>query len=145
MACSYYYIVSFEGITNQTWTPPFTFNDTLTDKYVGAFYFAIMVTTANDLGPQNTLERVFTGLMLLIGIGINASIIGSAANLLANMDKTEVARKEHLDAINDYLRFKKVHRVMSLYNEKIVMNLDSYTVARQNSPLLRLYLDDTTK
>ncbi|EQC32372.1 hypothetical protein SDRG_10118 [Saprolegnia diclina VS20] len=108
MACSYYWVVTYEGINELTWKPPFAFNDSLSDRYVGAFYFAIMVTTANDLAPVTTVERIFTSVMLLIGIGINASIIGSAANLLANLDKTEVARKEHLDSINDYLRFKKV-------------------------------------
>ncbi|GLD92587.1 hypothetical protein PINS_up001146 [Pythium insidiosum] len=67
-----------------------------------------MVTTANDVGPTNTTEEVFTSLMLFVGIVINASIIGSAANLLANLDKVAIARKNQMDSINDYMRFKKV-------------------------------------
>ena len=42
-----------EGVNDTTWSPPFNLTtDTLTDKYVGAFYWAIMVTTANDMTPQ---------------------------------------------------------------------------------------------
>ncbi|KAJ0405321.1 hypothetical protein P43SY_001080 [Pythium insidiosum] len=80
----------------------------LVQQYAHAIYFAIMVTTANDVAPTNMTEEVFTSLMLFVGIVINASIIGSAANLLANLDKVAIARKNQMDSINDYMRFKKV-------------------------------------
>ncbi|KAF0698355.1 Aste57867_11005 [Aphanomyces stellatus] len=139
IACTYYYVVSYEGITDATWQPPFNLeNTTLADKYVGAFYFAIMVTTANDLQPKTTLERIFTGMMLLLGIAINATIIGSAANLLANLDKTEVARKEHLDAINDYLRFKKA-RSMSVW--ELMHYYDYVWTVRPSEQSSQLFVD----
>ncbi|OQR89617.1 Voltage-gated Ion Channel (VIC) Superfamily [Thraustotheca clavata] len=138
MACSYYWLVAYEGINEHTWEPPFHFNDSLSDRYVGAFYFAIMVTTANDLAPETTIERIFTSVMLLIGIGINASIIGSAANLLANLDKTEVARKEHLDSINDYLRFKKVPLALQ---DKIRHYYDYVWTVRPSDKQNQLFVD----
>ncbi|KAJ0410712.1 hypothetical protein ATCC90586_008297 [Pythium insidiosum] len=83
-------------------------DSSLMRQYTNAMYFALMVTTANDVGPTNTTEKIFTSLMLFVGIVINASIIGSAANLLANLDKVAIARKNQMDSINDYMRFKKV-------------------------------------
>ncbi|ETV75094.1 hypothetical protein H257_10682 [Aphanomyces astaci] len=139
IACMYFFVVSYEGISDDTWQPPFNLDTTdLSDKYVGCFYFAIMVTTANDLQPKTTLERIFTGLMLLLGIAINATIIGSAANLLANLDKTEVARKEHLDAINDYLRFKKVPLILQ---DKIRHYYDYVWTVRPSEQSSQLFVD----
>ncbi|KAG9406953.1 hypothetical protein AC1031_003278 [Aphanomyces cochlioides] len=139
IACMYYYVVSYEGITDATWQPAFDLDSTpLSDKYVSCFYFAIMVTTANDLQPRTTLERIFTGLMLLLGIAVNATIIGSAANLLANLDKTEVARKEHLDAINDYLRFKKVPLMLQ---DKIRHYYDYVWTVRPSEQSSQLFVD----
>ncbi|ETV92247.1 hypothetical protein H310_13476 [Aphanomyces invadans] len=139
IACMYYFVVSYEGIGADTWDVPFDLDETgLTEKYVGCFYFAIMVTTANDLQPKTTLERIFTGLMLLLGIAINATIIGSAANLLANLDKTEVARKEHLDAINDYLRFKKVPLALQ---DKIRHYYDYVWTVRPSEQSSNLFVD----
>jgi potassium voltage-gated channel Eag-related subfamily H protein 7 len=109
IACSYYYVSNAQEIET-SWSPSMDLmkNASLQEKYIDAFYFAIMVTTANDVNPTNGTEKIFTSIMLILGILINASIIGSAANLLSNLDKAEIARKNQLDSINEYLRFKKV-------------------------------------
>lgn len=108
IACSYYFI-SLNQSMQTTWGPADEIRDSsLGQQYIDALYFAIMVTTANDVGPRTSIEKLFTSLMLFIGIVINASIIGSAANLLSNLDKEQIARKNQMDSINDYLRFKKV-------------------------------------
>ncbi|KAJ0405320.1 hypothetical protein P43SY_001079 [Pythium insidiosum] len=108
IACSYYFI-SLRQNELTLWQPSLETRDSsLMRQYTNAMYFALMVTTANDVGPTNTTEKIFTSLMLFVGIVINASIIGSAANLLANLDKVAIARKNQMDSINDYMRFKKV-------------------------------------
>ncbi|DAZ94693.1 TPA: hypothetical protein N0F65_000008, partial [Lagenidium giganteum] len=112
IACAYYF-TSRQQNEDTGWGPNRTGN--LYESYVDSMYFAIMVTTANDVSPHTSTEKLFTSVMLVVGIIINASIIGSAANLLANMDKAEIARKNQMDSINDYLRFKKVP--LSLQNQ----------------------------
>ncbi|TMW66084.1 hypothetical protein Poli38472_003849 [Pythium oligandrum] len=112
IACTYYFI-SLNQDHFTTWQPPpETRNSSLLQQYIYAIYFAIMVTTANDVSPTTPTEQVFTSVMLFVGIVINASIIGSAANLLSNLDKAEIARKNQMDSINDYMRFKKVPLVL---------------------------------
>lgn len=108
IACCYYFISLHQSVQT-TWGPTDEIRDSsLGRQYIDALYFAIMVTTANDVAPTTSIEKLFTSVMLFVGIVINASIIGSAANLLSNLDKAEIARKNQMDTINDYLRFKKV-------------------------------------
>ncbi|OWZ08456.1 Voltage-gated Ion Channel [Phytophthora megakarya] len=139
IACSYYYI-SLNQSVETTWAPTTEIRDSnsLSQQYIDAFYFAIMVTTANDVSPTNPLEKLFTSVMLFVGIVINASIIGSAANLLANLDKEEIARKNQMDSINDYLRFKKVP--LNLQN-KIRRYYDYALTTRLQDPTENLFVD----
>ncbi|KAF1781226.1 WASH complex, subunit CCDC53 [Phytophthora cactorum] len=139
IACTYYYISLNQSI-DTTWAPTHDIrnSDSLGQQYVDAFYFAIMVTTANDVNPITPIEKLFTSVMLFVGIVINASIIGSAANLLANLDKEEIARKNHMDSINDYLRFKKVP--LGLQN-KIRRYYDYALTTRLQDPTENLFVD----
>lgn len=51
---------------------------------------------------------MFSNLCLTLALLTNAVIIGSATNLLSNMDAGAVAKKSQLDGINGYMRFRKV-------------------------------------
>ncbi|GMF14748.1 unnamed protein product [Phytophthora lilii] len=139
IACTYYYI-SLNQSVETTWAPTYEIrhSDSLGKQYVDAFYFAIMVTTANDVNPTSPIEKLFTSVMLFVGIVINASIIGSAANLLANLDKEEIARKNQMDSINDYLRFKKVPLVLQ---NKIRRYYDYALTTRLQDPTENLFAD----
>ncbi|EEY53113.1 Voltage-gated Ion Channel (VIC) Superfamily [Phytophthora infestans T30-4] len=139
IACTYYYI-SLNQSVDTTWAPTHDIrnSDSLGQQYVDAFYFAMMVTTANDVNPITPIEKLFTSVMLFVGIVINASIIGSAANLLANLDKEEIARKNHMDSINDYLRFKKVPLVLQ---NKIRRYYDYALTTRLQDPTENLFAD----
>jgi len=59
-------------------------------------------------GPENNAEYVFSNICLTLALLTNAVIIGSATNLLSNMDAAAVAKKTQLDGVNGYMRFKKV-------------------------------------
>ncbi|KAL3663933.1 hypothetical protein V7S43_010822 [Phytophthora oleae] len=139
IACTYYYI-SLNQDSETTWAPTHEIrnSDSLGQQYVDAFYFAIMVTTANDVNPTTPIEKLFTSVMLFVGIVINASIIGSAANLLANLDKEEIARKNQMDSINDYLRFKKVPLYLQ---NKIRRYYDYALTTRLQDPTENLFAD----
>uniref|UniRef100_K3X008 Cyclic nucleotide-binding domain-containing protein n=1 Tax=Globisporangium ultimum (strain ATCC 200006 / CBS 805.95 / DAOM BR144) TaxID=431595 RepID=K3X008_GLOUD len=138
IACAYFFISSYQE-EHTSWGPPDEIRaSSLLKQYVDAVYFAILVTTANDVAPSTDIEKVFTALMLFIGIVINASIIGSAANLLSNLDKAEIARKNQMDSINDYLRFKKVPLVLQ---DKIRRYYDYVLNSRLRDPTESLFVD----
>lgn len=44
----------------------------------------------------------------MLALLTNAVIVGSATNLLSNMDAGAVARKSQMDSMNGYMRFRKV-------------------------------------
>ncbi|KAF1334499.1 Voltage-gated ion channel, partial [Globisporangium splendens] len=136
--CNYFYGCSYQD-EQTSWGPTDEIRaSSLVKQYVDAVYFAILVTTANGVAPTTDIEKVFTALMQFIGIVINASIIGSAANLLSNLDKAEIARKDQMDSINDYLRFKKVPLALQ---DKIRQYYDYALTTRLRDPTESLFVD----
>eukprot|EP00638_Chattonella_subsalsa_P009498 CAMPEP_0117744714 /NCGR_PEP_ID=MMETSP0947-20121206/6927_1 /TAXON_ID=44440 /ORGANISM="Chattonella subsalsa, Strain CCMP2191" /LENGTH=594 /DNA_ID=CAMNT_0005561723 /DNA_START=341 /DNA_END=2125 /DNA_ORIENTATION=+ len=83
-------------------------NMTVMEEYSLAFHFSLAAASGNNMAPSSTSQEVWMSIFLLIGFVINATIIGSATNLLANLDSTAVAKKAQIDGINEYLRFRKV-------------------------------------
>ncbi|TYZ69169.1 hypothetical protein PybrP1_012166 [[Pythium] brassicae (nom. inval.)] len=138
IACTYFFISATQA-EHTSWGPSeATRASSLGEQYVSAFYFAIMVTTANDVSPSTSTEKLFTALMLFVGIVINASIIGSAANLLSNLDKAAIARKNQMDGISEYMRFKKVPLPLQ---DKIRRFYDYALTSRIRDPTEDLFVD----
>jgi potassium voltage-gated channel Eag-related subfamily H protein 7 len=48
--------------------------------------------------------------MMLIGIGVFASVIGSASSLLTNLDSVAEKKKTQMDSISHYLTFHSVNK-----------------------------------
>ncbi|CAM9542288.1 unnamed protein product, partial [Heterosigma akashiwo] len=76
--------------------------------YLEAMFFSASALSANDKEPQTAFEYLFALAGLLMSIGVNAVIIGSATTVLSNLDSTAVAHKKKVDAIQEYLRFRRV-------------------------------------
>ncbi|CAM9952116.1 unnamed protein product, partial [Ectocarpus sp. 12 AP-2014] len=109
IACGYWFVSrtmdpEFEGL----WVPEEEYLDAaLYEKYARALYFSLVITYGNDLKPENDVEYVFSNICLTLALLTNAVIIGSATNLLSNMDAGAVAKKTQMDGINGYMRFRK--------------------------------------
>ncbi|KAI9998499.1 hypothetical protein PInf_002887 [Phytophthora infestans] len=120
IACTYYYI-SLNQSVDTTWAPTHDIrnSDSLGQQYVDAFYFAMMVTTANDVNPITPIEKLFT-------------------QSASQPRQGEIARKNHMDSINDYLRFKKVPLVLQ---NKIRRYYDYALTTRLQDPTENLFAD----
>ena len=57
---------------------------------------------------QTATENVFTTCMMLIGVSVFATIIASAGSALKDMDVRASARKQQMDSIRHFMRFRKV-------------------------------------
>lgn len=93
------------------WVPhPSTANKTIWTKYLQSVFWAVEVTTGigDDIMPKEDVEVVFTILMTIVGLLVYSIIIGSASSALANMDSTASMRRQTLDKINEYLRYRRV-------------------------------------
>ncbi|CAN0288041.1 unnamed protein product, partial [Discosporangium mesarthrocarpum] len=108
IACGYWWISRDEGFGGY-WTPEEEYLAApLSQQYARAVYFAFVITYGNDLRPESMMEYTYSIFCLGLALLVNAVIIGSAANLLSNMDTTAIAKKSHMDGINGYMRFRKV-------------------------------------
>lgn len=70
------------------------------------------------------MQYMFSNICLMLALLTNAVIIGSATNLLSNMDAGAVAKKTQMDGINGYMRFRKARR-LSAYLEQRLFSLTS--------------------
>lgn len=59
-------------------------------------------------GPDTHWEYIFSNVCLALALLANAVIIGSATNLMSNLDAGAVAKKQQIDEINTYMHFRKV-------------------------------------
>jgi hypothetical protein len=116
VACGYWAVAleqeSFwdgSGDAEDMWVPHEKYKSAkVLEQYTEAFYWAMLVFVGSDVAPSNTRETSFTALMMLVGIGVFASVIGSASSLLSNLDATAEQKKSQMDSINHYLKFHSV-------------------------------------
>ena len=75
------------------WTPPIDsadpeadfYNTNLGHKYFESFYYAILLLTANDIGPVGVLQIIIVASCILMGAISNANIFGNMAVLISEM------------------------------------------------------------
>ena len=66
------------------------------EQYGQSIYWTLMVLLGNDTTPSNPSQTAFTTVVLLFGILVFASIIGSASALLSNLDAAAEQKKEQV-------------------------------------------------
>ncbi|RQM12823.1 hypothetical protein B5M09_012619 [Aphanomyces astaci] len=98
IACGYYVMTLWETIDSK-WDVPFVANDSTVVKYVGSFYQALATTSGSTLFPKTAVEMHVTGTLLLLGIVINASIFGTCATLMKQVNLVADQQASQFDAI----------------------------------------------
>ena len=85
-------------------------NAHLTTQYMWAFYWAVSAMTGvgYDIEPRTYGQHVYTTVIIVCGMFMNAVLIGSVPGAIENLDRTQTERKQELDNINDYLRKQHV-------------------------------------
>ena len=80
------------------------------DQYTYAFFWAVMVTTGigRDVEPVTSLEHIFSIIWIVLGVVMNAIIIGAASSALQNLDAGGAERREKLENITRYMRQRNV-------------------------------------
>jgi CRP-like cAMP-binding protein len=92
---------------------------TLFDKYIVAFNWSILSMLGDNPYPRSNQQYVFSFSMSVLGIMIFSSIIGSLSSMMQSMDSLANTKKDQLDAIISYLRFRKV-------SNELTMNIHGY-------------------
>ena len=90
----------------------------LRTQYTQAFYWALIVTTGvgRDVIPQSDLEASYTILVIITGVFMYATVIGSISSGISTLDAHKIARAEKMERIGQYL---KKHTVPHTLREEI--------------------------
>ena len=89
-------------------------------RYAHAFFWATMVTSGigYDIVPFTTLEAWVTTVFSVLGVASYVVLVGMVTSALANIDKAAQARREKLESINAYMRYKRVpHKLRKRMND----------------------------
>jgi hypothetical protein len=90
------------------------YTSSLTDRYIYAFYWAIMAMLGDNAAPETNAQFVFAVVMSLIGIIVFSTVIGSLSAVLSNLDSAAATKQDQLDSVNAYLSYRKVSNDLKL-------------------------------
>ena len=99
-----------EDILTWYWTQRPNLNDeTPFARYVVGVYWSLtMMTGYGSLLPQSDLQVIYSLVTVLIGVSINVGVIGTLGSLVQNLDSSGAAFRRKMDAVNDYMRYRKL-------------------------------------
>jgi len=94
------------------------------EKYVDAIYWSVTTLTTvgyGDLTPDNMQQKIYTMLVMFLGVGLYGYVIGNVSTLLANTDVAKanyVNKIEELSAFftNKQIPFDLQDRIKGYYN-----------------------------
>lgn len=125
ITCGFWYIANHEGLGTTDWTPDVThLTNTNMLNYMLSFQWTLQTTFSFGAPgfPETYLEVSFTISAVLIGIFMNAYVIGSASSALQSMDAEKIARRQQLDRIITYMKKRK----LPPYFQRIILDFYEY-------------------
>ena len=85
-------------------------NESLATQYIYSFYWSTLTLTTIGETPQpeQDMEYLFVTFDFLIGVLIFATIVGNIGSMITNMNATRAEFRNKMDAIKQYMSFRKV-------------------------------------
>ena len=80
-------------------------------RYLRAINWALptlVVVVIGDVVPVNMHETLYALLWMVVGVSVNAAIIGNVANIVANIDADSLCFKKKSDDIKRYMKIQNV-------------------------------------
>jgi CRP-like cAMP-binding protein len=111
-ACAFYLVslVALDPDANpswRSWIDVYDMVDRPYDAYISSLYFTTMTATTigyGDIVPQNSTERLFVVLLMILGGALYAYVIGGITSLVANFDGATSEHRGNMDQLNRYTR-----------------------------------------
>lgn len=125
IACIFYYILTYEGVGSTGWAPEsIHVMNSRTLNYLLSVQWTLQTTFSFGAPnfPESTVEAAFTIVSVLIGIIMNAYVIGSAGSALQSLDAEKIQRRQQLDRIITYMKRRK----LPSYFQRIILDFYEY-------------------
>ncbi|XP_015785555.1 cyclic nucleotide-gated cation channel subunit A-like [Tetranychus urticae] len=131
-ACFYFAMSSFIGFDTDRWV--YSMNNTgegFFQQYVYCFYWSTLTLTAIGEVPVPTRdeEYIFVIFDFLIGVLIFATIVGNVGSMITNMNASRAEFQSRMDAVKQYMEFRKVSKEL----EKRVIKWFDYLWSNKQS------------
>ncbi|KAM4048840.1 cyclic nucleotide-gated channel alpha-1 [Anomaloglossus baeobatrachus] len=114
-ACVYYSISKAIGFGQDSWVYPNTSHPEygrLARKYVYSLYWSTLTLTTIGETPPPVLDSEFWFVVadFLVGVLIFATIVGNVGSMISNMNAARAEFQTRIDAIKQYMHFRKVSK-----------------------------------
>jgi len=96
------------GFGNDKWV--YSGNDSFTTQYIYSFYWSTLTLTTIGETPQpeQDSEYLFVTIDFLLGVLIFATIVGNIGSMITNMNASRADFRNKMDAIKQYMSFRRV-------------------------------------
>jgi len=107
-ACIFFAISFFIGFKSDEWV--YQGNPNLLSQYIYSFYWSTLTLTTIGETPQpvTDIEYIFVTFDFMIGVLIFATIVGNIGSMITNMNASKAEIRNKMDAIKQYMNFRKV-------------------------------------
>jgi len=111
-ACVFFWVSYGIGFGTDRWVYGHGQNGTgtLATQYIYSFYWSTLtLTTIGETPPpEEDLEFLFVTIDFLIGVLVFATIVGNIGSMITNMNAAKAEFQNRMDAIKQYMVFRKV-------------------------------------
>ncbi|MBF0099822.1 MAG: cyclic nucleotide-binding domain-containing protein [Desulfobacterales bacterium] len=105
-----------------------------TTFYIKSVYWVVTTLTTvgyGDITPSTNIGRIYTMLVMLLGVGMYGFIIGNISSLIVNVNVNKNIRKERIAALVSFMRqynipSKLQENIFSFYDHYLKQNITSY-------------------
>merc|ERR1719219_3140097 len=107
-ACFFFAISFYIGFETDSWV--YQGSPKLVTQYVYSFYWSTLTLTTIGETPQpvQDIEYLFVTFDFLVGVLIFATIVGNIGSMITNMNAARAEFQNKMDAIKQYMVFRKV-------------------------------------
>eukprot|EP01059_Diplonema_ambulator_P009705 TRINITY_DN19649_c1_g1_i1.p2 TRINITY_DN19649_c1_g1~~TRINITY_DN19649_c1_g1_i1.p2 ORF type:complete len:340 (+),score=129.83 TRINITY_DN19649_c1_g1_i1:1786-2805(+) len=116
LGCVWNLVIWGDGETSSTWY--WTQHPGLSDEpagyrfLLGVYWTLTMMTGYGSVLPQSDLQILFSLMTVVVGVAGNVGVIGTLGSLIQNLDSSGAAFRQKMDAVNDYMRYRKISAEM---------------------------------
>ena len=107
-ACLYFAVSFSIGFGSDSWV--YGGSPSLVTQYLYSFYWSTLTLTTIGETPQpeQDSEYLFVTIDFLLGVLIFATIVGNIGSMITNMNASRADFRNKMDAIKQYMSFRKV-------------------------------------
>lgn len=131
-ACLYFVISKAIGLSSDQWVyNNSNVEESLTRQYVYSFYWSTLtLTTIGEVPhPATDVEFAFMTVDFMIGVLIFATIVGNIGSMISNMNASRSDFQNKMDAIKQYMEFRKVSKELE---SRVIKWFDYLWANKQN-------------